>query len=130
MAAAPEGIVREDGKIRYAGETYISGVIRTMHCEVTELAYNLHYSQHSVRDAPEFRPYFRGQAVIAHDCICVVGTDHARASVLEPIRKGIESPESDVIRCSCGRFAGADGWRGRQSIGVRRIGADCATRLT
>jgi hypothetical protein len=49
--------------------------------------------------------------------------------MLEPIRKGFESPESDVIRWSCGRFAGADGWFGRQSIGVRRIGAGCATRL-
>jgi hypothetical protein len=50
-------------------------------------------------------------------------------NISEPIRKGFESPESDVIRWSCGRFAGADGWFGRQSIGVRRIGAGCATRL-
>jgi hypothetical protein len=56
-----------------------------------------------------------------------VGGRLARFS--EPIRKGIELPESDVIRWPCGRFAGADRWRGRQNIGVRRTGADCATRL-
>jgi 2-hydroxychromene-2-carboxylate isomerase len=33
--------------------------------------------------------------------------DFSTFEVSEPIRKGIESPESDVIRCPCGRFAGA-----------------------
>jgi hypothetical protein len=40
------------------------------------------------------------------------------ARILEPIRKGIESAESDVILCARVRFAGADEWCGRQSIGV------------
>jgi len=48
----------------------------------------------------------------------------------EPIRKGIESPESDVIRCPIGRFSGAGRWHGQRSIGARRIGAGCATPLT
>jgi phage gp37-like protein len=66
----------------------------------------------------------------AASTIAIQSCENLFAAALEPIRKGVESPESDVIRCFCGRFAGAGRWRGRQSIDERRTGVDCATRLT
>ena len=46
----------------------------------------------------------------------------------EPIRKEVESLETDVIRCLRLIDSRVTRWRGRRNTDVRRIGVGCATR--